>query len=144
MIRDAVMRASGIAQLVAAGLLALVGARFGTAGVLHAMRERAPTLSSAAAPLPPPPPATTAAPAPPRPAASVVKSGTTLRLPLVVTVGPDRSELRVDGVRVGHTPYVGEITCKAGESVKLDVLPPKGNPSSFERSCVPGTLRVGE
>ncbi len=145
MIRDGVARASGVAQFVAAGLLALVGARFGTAGVLFAVRERAPTLDSATAPPPPPPPAASAQPAPPpRPLGSTVKSGTTLRLPLVVTAGPDRSELRVDGVRLGNTPYVGEITCKAGEQVKLDLLPPKGNPSSFERTCAPGTLRVGD
>lgn len=144
MIRGAVIRASGVAQLVAAGTLALVGARFGTAGVLFAVRERAPTLDSATAPAPPPPPPLSASAAPPRPAGSVVKSGTTLRLPLVVTAGPDRSELRVDGVKVGNTPYVGEITCRAGERIKLDILPPKGNPTTFEKSCVPGTLRLGE
>jgi len=143
MMREAIVRASGVAQLVAAGMIALVGARFGTTGVLFAIRERAPTLDSAVAPAPPPPaPAPTATPA--RPAGSVVKSGTALRLPLVVTAGKDRSELRVDGVKVGQTPYVGEITCKAGERVRIDVLPPKGNPASYERGCVPGTLRVGD
>ncbi|MBK8994883.1 MAG: hypothetical protein IPM35_03910 [Myxococcales bacterium] len=146
MIRAAVIRASGVAQLVAAGLLALVGARFGTAGVLFAVRERAPTLDEGAPPArPPPPPAASASAAPPpRPAGSVVKAGTTLRLPLVVTLGADRSELRVNGTKVGNTPYVGEISCRAGESIKLDILPPRGNPTTIEKSCVPGTLRVGE
>lgn len=145
MIRAAVIRASGVAQLVAAGMLALVGARFGTAGVLFAVRERAPTLDEGAPPArPPAPPAPASAAPPARPAGPVVKSGATLRLPLVVTLGADRSELRVDGLKVGNTPYVGEITCRAGETIKLDILPPRGNPTSIEKRCVPGTLRVGE
>ncbi len=143
MIRASIARASSFAQLAAAGLVALSAARFGTAGVLFAIREQAPTLESAAAPAPPPPPPATRAPEP-RPPASAVKSGTTLRVPLVVTLGPDRSEVRADGVKLGNTPYVGEVTCKAGESIRIDVTPPRGVPTSHEKRCAPGTLRVGD
>lgn len=145
MIRDAVIRASGIAQVVAAGLLAVMGVRFGVTGVLFAMRERAPTLDGAAAPPPPRSASPTATTAPvPTPAGTQVKSGAALRVSLVVTGGPDRSELRVDGVKVGSTPYVGEVTCKAGENVRLELLPPKGLPIAHERKCLPGTIRVGD
>jgi hypothetical protein len=146
MIRQMVINGAGVAQLIAAGLLALVGVRFGVSGVLFAVRAESPTLDSAAR-QPLPPPTATASEAPPvapPPPGPVAKEGASLRLPLVVTAGPDRSELRVDGVRLGHTPYVGEVTCRAGETVKIDLLPPKGVPQSWERRCAPGTLRVGE
>ena len=146
MIRESVGRASSIAQLFAAATLALVGARFGAAGILFAVRERAPALESsrAPAPIPPkpaPPPATSVAP--PK-QGEQVKVGASLRLSVVVTLSPDRSEVHVDGVNVGKTPYIGEVSCKAGEDVKFDVLPPKGNPKSFTKKCVPGTIRIGD
>lgn len=144
MIRDTVSRASGVAQLVAAGLFAVIGARFGTAGVLFAIAERAPKLEVTADAPPAPPPKASSAPPAPAPTGEVAKSGTTLRLQIVVTAGSDRSELRVDGVKVGNTPYVGEITCKAGERIKIDLLPPKGMPTTHEKTCAPGTLRIGD
>lgn len=145
MIRGAVLRASGVAQVVAAGLLAVMGVRFGAEGVLFAVRERAPTLDDTAPP-PRPLPAATASAAPivAAPTGTPVKSGSAIRVPLVVTGGADRSELRVDGVKVGQTPYVGEVTCRAGEVVRLDLLPPKGLPSSHERKCIPGTIKIGD
>jgi hypothetical protein len=146
MIRAAVARASGVAQVVAAGLLAVMGVRFGVEGVLFAVRERAPTLDDKAAPPPRSAPTTTGSSAPvaPVPTGTPVKSGSAIRVPLVVTGGADRSELRVDGVKVGQTPYVGEVTCRAGEVVRLELLPPKGLPSSHERKCLPGTIKVEE
>lgn len=144
MIRDAVVRASGIAQVVAAGLLAVMGVRFGAAGVLYAMRERAPTLDATGAPSVRPPPSASAVVPLPAPTGSQVKSGAALRVSLVVSGGPDRSELRVDGVKVGSTPYIGEVTCKAGDTVRLELLPPKGVPITHEKKCLPGTLRVGD
>jgi hypothetical protein len=145
MIRESIGRASSIAQLFAAATLALVGARFGVAGILFAVRERAPTLESARAPgpiAPKPLPSATASPAQPK--GEPVKVGTSLRLPMVITIGPDRSEVRIDGVKVGQTPYIGDVSCRAGEDVRIDLLPAKGQPQSFTKKCVPGTIRIGD
>lgn len=144
MIRDAVVRASGIAQVVAAGLLAVMGVRFGAAGVLYAMRERAPTLDATGAPPVRPPPSASAVVPLPAPTGGQVKSGAALRVSLVVSGGADQSELRVDGVKVGSTPYIGEVTCKAGDTVRIELLPPKGVPITHEKKCLPGTIRVGD
>jgi len=140
MIRQSVGRAASWAQLCAALLLAVAGARFGVAGLLFAVRAQAPELSSATSPAPPAP-ASAIAPVPP-PTGPTVKVGAALRVPIVVNAKQERSEVRVDGVRVGHSPYVGEVSCKAGEQVKIDVLPPQGVPLSFERRCAPGTLHI--
>ncbi len=78
---------------------------------------------SAAAPL------TAAPPTPPAP------SGTPLRMSLVVDARQPRAEVYVAGVRVGETPFVGEVSCRAGSSVKIEVLQRQGPPVSFERPC---------
>jgi len=59
-----------------------------------------------------------------------------------VRVGPSRSELRLDGVLVGHTPYVGQITCQRGRTVKINLLPPKGMPKDYEIPCLDGEMRL--
>ena len=59
-----------------------------------------------------------------------------------VRVGPSRSELRLDGVLVGHTPYVGQITCQKGRTVKINLLPPKGMPKDYEIPCLDGEMRL--
>ncbi len=61
---------------------------------------------------------------------------------LSVQVGAARSELRVGGVVVGRTPYVGQITCQRGKTVKIDLLPPKGMPKSYELPCLDGEMRL--
>jgi hypothetical protein len=40
-----------------------------------------------------------------------------------VTVGPERSEVFVNGRRLGYTPYLGDYTCKRGEKLNVEVLP---------------------
>jgi hypothetical protein len=142
MIRQSVGQASSWAQVGAALLLAAVGVRFAVAGLLFAIQERAPKLGD--------PTASSASAAPPDPAPPPVPTGpralvgTPLRLSIVVNAEQDRSEVMIDGVHVGNTPYVGEVSCKAGQRIKIDVLPPKGAPDTFERVCAPGqTLHVG-
>lgn len=141
MIRQGVARASGWAQVAAALLLAAVGVRFAVSGMLFAIGERAPKLGETA---PSALPTASSAPAPPpKPTGPTATLGAPLRLSLVVTAEQERSEVLVDGVQVGQTPYLGEVSCKAGELVRIQLLPPKGPPSSFERRCAPGTLRIG-
>jgi hypothetical protein len=61
---------------------------------------------------------------------------------LSIQVGAPRSELRVDGLLVGRTPYVGQIGCERGRTVKIDLLPPKGMPKHYEIPCIDGEMRL--
>ena len=61
---------------------------------------------------------------------------------LSVQAGPARSELRVDGLLVGRTPYVGQIGCEGGKTVKIDLLPPKGMPKHYEVPCLEGEMHL--
>ena len=65
-----------------------------------------------------------------------------IRSYLSVQAGPARSELRVNGALVGQTPFLGEISCEQGKTVKLDVLPPKGVPKRYEIPCLGGEMRL--
>lgn len=140
MMRASVGRAAGFAQLGAAVLLSVVSVRFAVAGMLFAIEERTPTLASAAGvgQPPPKPPAK-----PPEKGGPTVPSGTALRMPVVVNSPENRAEVLIGGSSVGHTPYLGEVSCKAGEPIKIDVLPKKGLPRSYERRCAPGGIQLG-
>jgi hypothetical protein len=72
-------------------------------------------------------------------------AGTPLRISVIVSAGPPRSEVYVDGILVGNTPYLGIMSCKAGEIVRVQIVPPAGLPWSYERRCVPeATIRITE
>ena len=66
------------------------------------------------------------------------------RVYLVVNVGPDRSELLINGVTQGHTPYVGEMGCQAGTVLRITVVPRSGMPKHFERDCDRHEIRIDE
>lgn len=61
---------------------------------------------------------------------------------LSVQAGPARSEVRVDGLLVGHSPYVGQIGCERGKTVKIDLLPPKGMPRHYQIPCLDGEMNL--
>lgn len=61
---------------------------------------------------------------------------------LTVQVGPPRSELRANGTLLGHTPFVGQISCEIGQNVKLDILPPVGMPKHYEVPCLGGQMHL--
>jgi hypothetical protein len=94
-------------------------------------------------PKPPPLPSELVPPeTPPAPESGAPKE--TLQVTLVVTLGPERSEVWVNGVRVGQSPYVGDWTCRRDEPLRIEVLPPRGAPLHVERACTPGTVRAGD
>jgi hypothetical protein len=66
------------------------------------------------------------------------------RVYLVVNVAPDRSEVLINGVSRGQTPYVGEIGCQRGAKLTITVVPPTGLPKLFERDCDRTEIRIGE
>lgn len=54
---------------------------------------------------------------------------------VVVNVRPERSEVLIDGVPRGKTPYVGEVDCRSGGKVVVTVVPRTLAPKTFERVC---------
>jgi hypothetical protein len=146
MIRETVGRAADVARFIAFGMLAVCGGRFAATGIAYAVERSAgpaPASASAKPNLPPPVVSRPMQSAKPVATKPPIKAGTSLRLSLMVRAEPDRSEVLVDGVNLGKSPYVGEVTCKAGEKIEIQMIPPKGLPRRFERMCEPGaTLRI--
>lgn len=109
-------------------------------------------VQGATAPVPQPPEST----APPPRAAPVatetasapadrppaVPGGTPVRMSLVVDSEHGRAQVFVDGVPVGDTPFVGDVSCRAGKPVKVDIMPPKRVPVTREFECRRGARRV--
>jgi len=117
-------------QLLGAGLCAALGMRIMIGAVAAARAPRAldaaPPNSPVLAELPVdlPKDVVKKASKPPIPAAPAPPSGgAPLRLILSVVVGPQRSDVFVNGRRVGTSPYVGDFTCKQGENLRIEVVP---------------------
>jgi hypothetical protein len=153
-LRSALSRATSGAQLVAALLVAAVALRFTVSAVSYALATRTSAPSEAASyggldarPLAfrrewlEPAEVMSSSPAKSDGAATPPAA---VRVPLIVTVGPDRSELYVDGVQVGRVPFVGEVSCRGGERVVIEVVPPKGKPSRYEALCGAGAVRLSD
>jgi hypothetical protein len=54
---------------------------------------------------------------------------------LAIHQGPARSEVQLNGITLGQTPFVGEITCKRGEPLEFVLIPPKGMPRRSSHIC---------
>jgi hypothetical protein len=134
-------------SLLAAALCAALGLRI----MIDAIGE-ARTARAAAVPKPERPPLLdlaeelTARPEPPPPGApdeteeeQPVRS---LRLFLSVVVGPERSEVFVNGARLGLSPYLGDFTCKEGEDLDVQVVPTHGALIMRQAKCGGQTLLI--
>lgn len=75
-------------------------------------------------------------------ASAAPSAGKPIRTKLLVSVGAERSSVRVDGAPMGQTPLVTEYSCREGDTVNLEVVEPSGASLKFERICVPGTIRI--
>lgn len=69
-------------------------------------------------------------------------AGEAVQVQLMVSLPPDRSEIMVNGTLVGRSPFIGDVACRVGDKVRIDVIPEKGMPVSVERLCVPEVIRV--
>lgn len=144
--RANVVRTAVAVRFAAALLVALAGVRLAVVVGLDALHQSAPHLA---------PPVAAAAPsasvAPPEPssrAAVATASGTAgtpgkaARMSLVVT-SPGRSEIYVNDFFVGNSPYIGDVACKVGSPVTVEVVPTKGASRIVKYACVEhGTIRV--
>jgi hypothetical protein len=59
---------------------------------------------------------------------------------LLVDLGPERSEVFIDGHLVGRTPYVGQASCIEGAQLRIEVLPPSGAPITRKAECRGSTI----
>jgi hypothetical protein len=55
---------------------------------------------------------------------------------VVVDFGPARSEVFINGGPVGRTPYAGQVSCRLGDTFRVDVVPPKGLPIHKDMRCL--------
>jgi hypothetical protein len=149
-LRSALSHATSGAQLVAALLVAAVALRFAVSAVSYALATRSSAPSYGVLDARPLvgrrewlEPVQVTSSSPPISADAATRPAA-VRVPLVVTVGPDRSELYVDGVQVGRVPFVGEVSCHGGERVVIEVVPPKGKPSRYQALCGAGAVRLSD
>ncbi|MEO8180106.1 MAG: hypothetical protein ABI895_14825 [Deltaproteobacteria bacterium] len=145
MTRGTLERASKAAQLLGGVLCAALGLRLMTLAIGDAQARRAP---AATAPEPP------AAAAPAQPSRVSARSrrvpaperasgeSSSLRLTLSVVTGPERSEVYVNGSRLGLSPYVGDYTCKQGEKLRIEVVPAREALITRSAICEGQTLSI--
>lgn len=65
-----------------------------------------------------------------------------VRLSLSVLAGPERSEVFVNGTRLGLSPYLGDFTCKEGEDLNVQVIPSRGALITRQAKCGGQTLLI--
>jgi hypothetical protein len=138
-------RASKGAQLLGGLLFAALGLRVMTLAISDARARRAPVQLASGQSAPGgagpsvPPARARHVPAPERNGAV---SGAPLRLMLSVVAGPERSEVFVNGSRLGLSPYLGDYTCKAGEPLRIEVVPAHQGLITRSATCEGRTLLI--
>ncbi len=145
-VRAQLATAAHYARLIAATFLALASARFAAGAVLFAVQTRAPGLPEVVGDDRKGAPAPTTAPDTPAGAGdrgvAVLQRGQSARTTLSISAGPPRSEVWVNGSKRGNTPFLGEVSCKVGAPIRIEVVPPRGAPLVYERECKPGNVVI--
>jgi hypothetical protein len=79
-------------------------------------------------------------------ARAAAKGGGAFRLHTLISVthGSQRSEVYVNGEFMGNTPYAGDVSCKRGEPVSVEIAPRNGPPIVREVICQSGPMEVAE
>jgi hypothetical protein len=82
---------------------------------------------------------------PPSPS-SAASSAPVVRVQALLSVkhGVQRSEVYVNGELVGNTPYAGDLNCKRGEPVTVEIVPRRGPAIVRSPICRAGTIEVAE
>jgi hypothetical protein len=62
---------------------------------------------------------------------------------LLVQLGPARSEVIVNGRRLGETPFAGQWTCADGDALRVQVIPRLGAPLERTLRCGGVSMLVG-
>ena len=145
MMRDTLKRASKGAHLLGGLACAALGLRVMTLAIGDARAQRAPRPAPVVGEVVAAP-AVSAAPTRarhvPAPERGNAVSGAPLRLMLSVVAGPERSEVYVNGSRLGLSPYLGDYTCKAGEQLRIEVVPAHQGLITRSATCEGQTLLI--
>ena len=65
-----------------------------------------------------------------------------VRLMLSVLAGPERSEVYVNGSRVGYSPYLRDLSCKSGEKLRIEIVPRRAPLIERFATCEGTTLLI--
>jgi hypothetical protein len=139
---------AAISRVVAILLVTLVSLRLAIASVQRALavsqsnfaetparhEESTPRTPTSAKPV-------TSVAATPAPTASA-PSGQPRSVTLGVSAGPPRSDVYVNGRKVGQTPFLGDTSCKTGQAIRIEIMPARGAPLVYTRDCVGGALEI--
>ena len=141
---ETLKRASKGAHMLGGLLCAALGVRVMALAIGDAQARRAPASfpSSVIAPGAVPSAAPARAQHVPAPERNTAVSGAPLRLMLSVVAGPERSEVYVNGSRLGLSPYLGDYTCKAGEPLRIEVVPAHQGLITRSATCEGQTLLI--
>jgi hypothetical protein len=137
----ALSRAATASRFFAALLVTIVSTRFAVAAFQRVFGDSQTAEAAAKAAARPTPPSR---PLPPAPSSSVglVRPGPPRSIQLGISAGPERSEIYVNGRLLGHTPFVGDISCKTGMPLRIELVPPAGPPIVYQRECRGGMLEI--
>lgn len=143
-------RTADVSKGVSILLVTLVALRFAIASVQRALavsqsnfaekparHEDSRPHASASTPHP-----SVRAPATPATAAPSIPAGQPRSVTLGVSAGPPRSDVYVYGRKVGQTPFLGDTSCKTGQTIRIEIVPPKGPPLVYSRDCTGGALEI--
>jgi hypothetical protein len=131
--RRAVQQVLGLLVLVAAGRFA------------YTSFERWSVQGEGAASQSPSGPAAPPTPSPPLAgAAADPLAGQLIAVVLHVSDGQRRSEVFLDGAPLGHTTYVGDVSCRRGTDVTIRIQPKRGSPIERVRRCDGQMIEVKE
>lgn len=131
------------ARLTAAALFAILSLTVLAATAPGALATEAET-APRPRPLPPSPVASQPAQAESDLPATPPPTSPTAELPslpsprqILIDLGPPRSEVFVDGRKVGQTPFLGQVKCRPGREIKIQIVPERGLPFEERRLCPP-------
>lgn len=141
-LRNGISALSGGVFLLTAGALLALSIRFTWTILSEEQTEQAVMQQAASAA----PSGFITAPPPKKPAHTPkpANHGASVRLTLSISAGVNRSEVYINGSKRGNTPFLGDVSCKTGEPLKIQVMPEKGTILNFERTCRSGTMSISE
>jgi hypothetical protein len=93
---------------------------------------------------PEPPPEVSSRPASAAAASAAAPTTDVIRTFLSVKHREQRSEVYVNGEMVGNTPYAGDLSCKSGDMVKVEIVPRKGAVVERSARCQNKLIEVHE
>lgn len=138
-----VSRARRAAQQVLGALVLVAAGRFAYTSFDRWSAQRG--AGQASTPQPASADTTRPAPSPAAAGAGADKPlGELIAVVLSVSDGERRSQVFLDGTPLGHTTYVGDVSCRRGSDVTIRIQPKRGSPIERVRRCEGPMIEVKE